>query len=85
MAVGQAGWQDEGRAALAVGPGDGGPGRSDAYPPVVVPTEDDPAALGRLVWVHHQRRVFHLWRNLATLLAATTALAVGSCAARRAG
>ncbi len=71
------------------------------YPPVVVATEDDPAAWGQLVlraaqaglrpsrlrglvsdgtrglaqfldarlgWVHHQRCVFHLWRNLATPL-----------------
>jgi hypothetical protein len=81
------------------------------YPPVVVPTEDEPAAwgqlfgraaraglrvsrvqgvvsdgsrglaqflAGRLVWVHHQRCVFHLWRNLATPLAAATTTAVGT-------
>jgi transposase-like protein len=81
------------------------------YPPVVVPTEDDPAAWGRLVlgaaraglrvsrvrglvsdgtrglaqfveqrlvWVHHQRCVFHLWRNLAAPLAAATTTAVGT-------
>lgn len=80
------------------------------YPPVVVASEDDPAAWGRLflraaraglrvsrvhgvvsdgtrglaqflegrlIWVHHQRCVFHLWRNLATLLAAATTTAVG--------
>lgn len=73
-------------------------GRGVVYPPVVVATEDDPAAWGwlflraaqaglrgtrvhgvvsdgtrglaplregRLVWVHHQRCVFHLWRPLA--------------------
>ncbi len=82
-----------------------------AYPPVVVATEDDPAAWGRLflcaaraglrvsrvqglvsdgsrglaqflegrlVWVHHQRCVFHLWRNLASPLAAATTTAVGA-------
>jgi hypothetical protein len=32
----------------------------------------------RLVWVHHQRCVFHLWRNLATPLAAATTMAVGA-------
>jgi mutator family transposase len=32
----------------------------------------------RLVWVHHQRCVFHLWRNLATPLAAATTTAVGT-------
>ena len=81
------------------------------YPPVVVSTEDDPAAWGqlvlraaraglrpsrirgitsdgtrglaqfleqRLVWVHHQRCVFHIWRNLATpLREATTTAATG--------
>jgi len=32
----------------------------------------------RLVWVHHQRCVFHLWRNLAAPLAAATTTAVGT-------
>lgn len=91
------------------------------YPPVVVVTEDDPAAWGRLVlqaaraglrpsqirgvvsdgthglaqflaarlvWVHHQRCVFHLWRNLATPLreaaqAAATGLAGAAATAVR--
>jgi hypothetical protein len=33
---------------------------------------------GRLVWVHHQRCVFHLWRNLASPLAAAMTTAVGT-------
>ena len=91
------------------------------YPPVVVATEDDPAAWGRLVpraaraglrpsrlrgvvsdgsrglarflearlvWVHHQRCVFHLWRALATPLreaaqAAATGLAGAAATAVR--
>jgi transposase-like protein len=32
----------------------------------------------RLVWVHHQRCVFHLWRNLGGPLRAATTLAVGT-------
>lgn len=32
----------------------------------------------RLVWVHHQRRVFHLWRNLAKPLREATTTAVGT-------
>jgi transposase-like protein len=87
------------------------------YPPVVVATEDDPAAWGqlvlraaqaglrlsrirgvvsdgtrglaqfverRLVWVHHQRCVFHIWRNLATPLreaTQTAATGLGGAAA----
>lgn len=93
------------------------------YPPVVVATEDDPAAWGqlilraaqaglrpsrmrgmvsdgtrglaqflaaRLVWVHHQRCVFHIWRNLATPLrqaaqtAATGVRGAAASAVRRA-
>lgn len=88
------------------------------YPPVVVPSEDDPAAWGRLflraaraglrlsrvrgvvsdgsrglaqfldgrlVWVHHQRCVWHLWRTLAAPLGAATTTAVSTLRGAAAG